>query len=572
MKHFFNEITVLIKRNPAETIISILLTVLFSLAHEGVISIPEENIPLSPLVIAAAFLLNRLTSNTPAKFLYFISPALVAIPLFADATKWIDTTAFPISLFIAFITLFTYNHIKDNTLFVKNVAKIAKEILLTSVLIFAAHGLILAIFFSLEYLFDIFHSAKSGFLFYSAITIYLIAAPALFLYAHDNITIKEDKNGKRLLESLFNYVVTPAIIIYTLILYVYIIRIIITLSLPKGQLAYMVLSFTIVAILSKAIQLLLKNRPFDKFYNNLSYFGIIPLVLFWIGVIYRIDEYGFTEGRVYLIVSGIILTTSLLIFTNKKTGRYLYMCYGVIVLFAISTYIPPISAKNIAIKSQIFRVEKYGKELGLISDSGKLTIPQKAFGDSLMIKKYKSLTSSYSYLERACGGEFLKSRFGMESAYQVDSTIGSIAIPVVRSSFHLFCDNEKFTTDGYSGLIIPRSYKCMDDTLYIMDKDSTLIMSINLTDMLAQQLINAGYYTPEPPVMQGMSQAMATSADIARVKDGVDISEFFEANRDLFTTYTKDSLQINFRRINYQIYSDNQIRIEKLIITAILTK
>ena len=90
---------------------------------------------------------------------------------------------------------------------------------------------------------------------------------------------------------------------------------------------------------------------------------VLPaLVMYWIGTYYRINQYGFTEPRVYLVAVGGILTGLVVLFLTKRWGRYLYAACLAVVLLSAVTYIPGITAKDIERISQEGRENEPGHE------------------------------------------------------------------------------------------------------------------------------------------------------------------------------------------------------------------
>ena len=74
--------------------------------------------------------------------------------------------------------------------------------------------------------------------------------------------------------------------------------------------------------------------------------------MYWIGVFYRINQYGYTEARVYLVAVGAVLTGIALLFLTRRTGHYLYAAVLAVILLSAVTYIPGITAKDIERISQ----------------------------------------------------------------------------------------------------------------------------------------------------------------------------------------------------------------------------
>lgn len=98
--------------------------------------------------------------------------------------------------------------------------------------------------------------------------------------------------SNRILEILLNYIVAPALLIYTAILYLYMAKILVTWSLPEGGVAYLVFGFTLFALAEKALQFLMRKRLYDWFFDRFSLISLPTQLLFWVGAIRRTSEYG----------------------------------------------------------------------------------------------------------------------------------------------------------------------------------------------------------------------------------------------------------------------------------------
>ena len=84
--------------------------------------------------------------------------------------------------------------------------------------------------------------------------------------------------------------------------------------------------------------------------------------MLWIAIIYRINEYGFTMPRVYLLLASIVLTIWVFSLLLKTKRKYYYLTIFTIVLFNLFTFVPYINAKSIEKYSQDIRIEKEKKE------------------------------------------------------------------------------------------------------------------------------------------------------------------------------------------------------------------
>lgn len=217
--------------------------------------------------------------------------------------------------------------------------------------------------------------------------------------------------GTRILDVLLNYIVTPALLIYTAILCLYMVKILVTWSLPEGGVAYLVFGFTLLALGVKALQPLLQKRMYDWFFDCFSLVSLPTQLLFWIGVLRRTNEYGLTEPRVYLLVCGGLMTLCVLLFLSRRTGRYLYVGLAGFVCFAALAYLPVLEPQRIATGSQVRRAVRVAKQLNMLDGEGRLQLD--AFvPDTLLRRDYRRLYEALDYV--ADHDTLAFARFGVE--------------------------------------------------------------------------------------------------------------------------------------------------------------
>lgn len=216
----------------------------------------------------------------------------------------------------------------------------AARALLALLFAYVALGLFQAILWSAAYIFGF---GGAAWVEHAAVDTWIVTStfvvPLLFMMMLDRWE-RSEVHGTRILEVLLDWIVSPAVLIYAAILYLYAFKILVTWSLPEGGVAYLVFGFTSVALAVKALQELLGRRIYGWFYDRLSLFALPAAVLFWIGTLRRVGEYGLTEPRVYLVVCGAVMTFCLAIFLSRRTGRYLWVVLFAMLLFAAVAYVP----------------------------------------------------------------------------------------------------------------------------------------------------------------------------------------------------------------------------------------
>ncbi len=343
-----------ILRNPAEVLLSLTFFVLGCIyAYD--LSLPVEFILVYfPAFFFITYALNYTTENKRIRFIYYLS-TLLFIP-FIGYDKFYYTPVYPITIIISQLVYLVSRRQINNTLFIRESLRYLKALFSAFLLACIACLVTLSIYFSISYIFEIWQTRTGETVSCISFFAFILILPLLFLM-FDNKK-EEHQTYNKLFDVLLNYVLSPALIIYAAILYLYFIKITLQWSLPKGGIAYIVVSFITAVFILRGCQPFLRRRYYDWFYKYASITVLPALVMYWIGAYYRINQYGFTELRVYLVITGVILTVMTFIFFSKQWGRYLYVAYITIILLSAVTYIPGMSAKNIEHYSQEYRKRK----------------------------------------------------------------------------------------------------------------------------------------------------------------------------------------------------------------------
>jgi Domain of unknown function (DUF4153) len=155
------------------------------------------------------------------------------------------------------------------------------------------------------------------------------------------------------------YVLLPLVSIYLSILYLYEVKILTKFSLPVGWVSNLIIAFSIVGILC-----FLLLYPFGKKENNawigkfsrLFYYLLLPLLLLlFIAIGYRIQQYGFTENRYFVLLTGIWLFGISIYFIWSKKDNIAIIPISLSILTFLSS-IGYIGAFSVGMKSQANRL------------------------------------------------------------------------------------------------------------------------------------------------------------------------------------------------------------------------
>ncbi len=418
LRTLIHNLGVVIVRNPVEILVSLAAFFVSLLLYEKILPeyVVSDNPFLAPVIFAIPYILNRINcKKIICPVLYFLSALSVLIFFCKNTASLFETGVYPVLLIITLAAVASFRNIKENSLFVDNFLRFFKNLIFALISAGAAILLLMALSASVIYLFDIFKESSDDIYFYIANISLFIAAPLVFLYLdHEWETGKsrsKEFNISGISDIVINYILSPALILYTIILYVYIAVVAFTWSLPKGNVALMVIGFIITAFSAKALLPLLERQNFKGFFKYLSYISVPPIILFWIGAIYRISQYGFTEERVYLLVSGAIITYIVFEFLKERPGSYLRIGYTVLIAGVIFTFAPWISARDIGIRSQRNRLEVTVSQMGMTISDGKISFPA-SFDYKSENEKLEQVYDIMDYLKVQWGKEKMSETYG----------------------------------------------------------------------------------------------------------------------------------------------------------------
>ena len=423
-------------------------------------------------LMALTFWLHRVN-----RWAYLASFFLFLPLMMLDLKPFLWTYGFTFTYVLAAILLIVGNRRLDNRSFAAHALHVATQMffgLLISGILYMA---VLAIMASFFYIFGI--DEPRHFYEYIAQFIFFVLAPQICCTL---VRQNEDEVAEpfKILRLILNFILSPAVIIYTIILYTYFIKIVFEWDLPKGGVAWMVMGFITAALIGRVAQSILSQRYYDWFYRRFTLIAIPPLIMYWIGSIYRIRLYSFTESRFYLMVAGVLMTLFVLMLSRERTRRYQLMALifgAAIILF---TYIPGISAKSIGFRCQKQRLTELISELKLTdAKTGKLNDDLDTWSikqDSMLCEQYKDVTSVIKYVRDEIGDKEFEAKYGKwsHSEYSFNYANNTDTVYISANTYI----RRKPVELGEYTIILPSKayeYNYNDTTITItQDKDTVL--------------------------------------------------------------------------------------------------
>lgn len=189
---------------------------------------------------------------------------------------------------------------------------------------------------------------------------------------------------------VLNYIAMPLLLIYTVILYTYILSTLMAWEMPVNSYSYLVSFFLIVSLLT--IYLLKgyehHRNVFESWiHKSLGYFAVslvLPTICMLYGMFVRIAYYGVTVPRYYIVLLGLfaIFALSLLFFLGKRAQSALVVAFVCTLFVSAFGYF---SASEVTFRSQAARISKIvGEEAMVVRD-------QQVIGDSMSQLSYEEI-------------------------------------------------------------------------------------------------------------------------------------------------------------------------------------
>lgn len=388
-------------------------------------------------------------------------------------TRYIGIT---LALYICFIFI---PYLRDRHNFELYVIKIFGYFFITIIYSLVLFLGVCAILLTIDNLLEI--NVPSNFYYYTFLIVSGIFAPTYFLGTIPPTTKEFTKEDyPHIFKVLVLYIVIPLISIYTLILYIYFIKIIVTVKWPVGLVSHLVLWYSVIscAVLFFISPIYKDNKLANKFMKILpkSILPLIILMFFSIGI--RIKAYGITENRYYVIalslwVLGVMIYFS---FTKKFNNIFLPIAFCIIIL--ISVFGGPLSSYSVSMRSQNNRLEKILIRNNMLKDNKIVK------NDSISEEDKYEINSIIGYFKRDHKVQDIKyvpDNFKVENMKDIFgfSSSESLNYSNNRFYFNVTQANEPINISGYDYMFDFRSaYKTYDTSSIKISYDDSNIFKV----------------------------------------------------------------------------------------------
>jgi hypothetical protein len=167
------------------------------------------------------------------------------------------------------------------------------------------------------------------------------------------------------------YILLSLVLVYVVILYAYLLKILLQWSWPKGWVSSLILGFSATAIFSLLLMHPIRDRSGNAWIRALGkwlYVVLIPLiVVLFLAVTERIGDYGITESRYAGIALGIWLSAQVIYFLFSRT-KSIKCTVGSLCLGVFLVSFGPWGMISISKRSQVERLRGLLAKNGILAD------------------------------------------------------------------------------------------------------------------------------------------------------------------------------------------------------------
>jgi hypothetical protein len=237
--------------------------------------------------------------------------------------------------------------------------------------------------------------------------------PAFFLAGvpRDFAALDTDTEYPRGLKAFTQFALAPLVAVYTVILYAYAVKIVITRSWPHGWVALPVLLLSGIGILAFLLLFPLRARAEERWaiwFTKIFPRALAPLaILLLLSLRLRIADYGVTEERYLGVVVGIWIFAWAILFIFKRGAGIRWIPYSLAAICLLAAF-GPWSAGAISKTSQLRRIQHILQAQNLwATDHARKSDHRLDLPD----KDDKDLESTLTYLIQVHGARSLQQTF-----------------------------------------------------------------------------------------------------------------------------------------------------------------
>lgn len=433
-------------------------------------------IPISLCI--KTFFERKLELNRAIKIILYI---IVLMPLgyfyyIFKQNSMISITSY-IGLTIVFYGTFTiipYFYRRDN--YEMYVVKLFTNLFITYLYSLILYGGLSAIIFTTDKLFNI--KINGDIYIDILIVVTCVFAPTYFFSSvpkyKETITCY---SYPKVLSVLIIYIINPIIIAYSIIMYAFFVKIIITGEWPSNLISHLILWYSLISV--GIIIFIYPLRNINKFTKNFAIWlprMILPIIIMmFIAIAIRINAYGVTERRYFVVLAGVWVLINMIYVGFGKNSRGTFITLT-LVIFSLVSILGPFSAYELSMYSQSNRFKKILEKNNMITKENIIersdTISKNDIIDLTSIIYYfnnNHKLSDLNYVPEKFNIDNIEDVFGFKPDYDVPGN------GINNISYTLNDDEVIFSIGEYKYFIEYNNYAVKDNSMGIQ-RDNLIII------------------------------------------------------------------------------------------------
>jgi hypothetical protein len=205
------------------------------------------------------------------------------------------------------------------------------------------------------------------------------------------------------------YILFPIVLVYLVILYAYLGKILVAWDWPQGWVSKLILGFSGVGMFSLLLLHPVTGRADNGWIARVArwfYVILIPLVvMLFLAVWRRVSEYGITEGRYVALAMVVWLACLVVYFTLGKSRSIKFIPASLCILALIASF-GPWGALSVSRQSQIARLGQIAARSGVLAGGKVLAVHA-----AVTFQDAKQISALLSYLHEVHGFDGIQSWF-----------------------------------------------------------------------------------------------------------------------------------------------------------------
>jgi hypothetical protein len=273
----------------------------------------------------------------------------------------------------------------------------------------------------------------------------------------------------KVFKGLFLYILLPILSVYTVILYAYFVKVLFNFKLPDGVIGNLVLWYALVSIITLFFvrDLRIEVPWLSKFFKVYIPLMSIPLVMLFISLFIRINGFGITMPRYFVVALAVFSSvTAALMWLVKKDTAVISMI--LLITFIAIAFFGPLSGYSLTLTSQTHQLERLLIANEMLSSDGQLK-PNAEISkatQSEISEKITFLIDAYAVdqikvLPEGFSGDNAKQYLGFDLLYYWDRNQSVFE----RFNYFTKMQTELITLDGADYMLNMRQYDVLEKTL-----------------------------------------------------------------------------------------------------------